>query len=268
MTEQEVLKRLRDDSEYYGPFGKQYLSASNVKQLISKPTEFGLVEKTLALIQGRYFHLYMLEPDKINEIPVHDSKSRVTKAFKDFTLENNLDQYDVLLQKERDHMLKLCDKMKANLEISELVYDSNVQYEVPAIKQIEGVMWKGKCDVLNPNPFQLEIEDQETGELQVLDYPDGAIIDLKTSSDVHKFKWSCREYCYDAQAYIYSTLFNKPFVFIVVDKKNGAMKIAPTTTDFIDRGRVKVKKAVRVYNKFFSDDKTHEISNYVYTEAL
>ena len=163
MTEQEVLKRLRDDSEYYGPFGKQYLSASNVKQLISKPTEFGLVEKTLALIQGRYFHLYMLEPDKINEIPVHDSKSRITKAFKDFTLENNLDQYDVLLQKERDHMLKLCDKMKANLEISELVYDTNVQYEVPAIKEIEGVMWKGKCDVLNPNPFQLEIEDQDTG---------------------------------------------------------------------------------------------------------
>lgn len=268
MTEQEVLKRLKDDSEYYGPFGKQYLSASNVKQLISKPTEFGIVEKTLALIQGRYFHLYMLEPDKIDTIPVFNASSRTTNAFKQYKIEQQLDQYDVLLTKERDHMLKLCDKMKANLEISELVYDSNVQYEVPAIKEIEGVMWKGKCDVLNPNSFQLEIEDQETGEVQVLDYPDGAIIDLKTSSDVHKFKWSCKEYCYDAQAYIYSTLFNKPFVFIVVDKKNGAMKIAPTTTDFMDRGREKVKKAVRVYNKFFSDDKTHEITNYVYTEAL
>jgi len=107
-------------------------------------------------------------------------------------------------------------------------------------------MFKGKCDVLGREE----------------------VIDLKTSSNVHKFRWSCQEYCYDSQAFIYQTLFGKPMVFIVIDKNTFELKISDCSSDFIERGREKVEKAIKVYKKFYSDDATSNISNYIYKETL
>ena len=47
MKREEVLKKLKEDDHYYGSFGKQYLSASNVRDLLFKPTDYGKLEKTL-----------------------------------------------------------------------------------------------------------------------------------------------------------------------------------------------------------------------------
>ena len=35
-----TIEKLRDDSEYYGAFGKQYLSNSDIGTLLTNPTEF------------------------------------------------------------------------------------------------------------------------------------------------------------------------------------------------------------------------------------
>ena len=81
MKREQVIQKLKEDEHYYGSFGKQYLSASNVRDLLFRPTEYGKLEKTLPLIQGGYFHTLMLEPEKLNTYHVLDVRTRNNKEF-------------------------------------------------------------------------------------------------------------------------------------------------------------------------------------------
>lgn len=246
MKREEVIKKLQDDSNYYGKFGKQYLSASDVRALTKRPTEFRVLEKTLPLLMGGYFHTLMLEPEKIKNYPILDVRTRNNKEFNTYMVENNLEQYDILLQKEVDQINRWADKLNSIFAVHELVYSPGAQYEVPEIAEIFGEQWKGKCDILT----------------------DDFVLDLKTSSNIHKFQWSCLEYCYDSQAYIYQTLFERPMRFIVIDKSSLEIKIADCSEEFIERGRQKVQHAVKQYKKFFTDDAPDSIDDYIYKEML
>ena len=246
MEKERVLKKLQNDKDYYGEFGRKYLSASNVRSLLYEPTRYGQFEKTLPLIQGGYFHTLMLEPEKLKEYHVLDCKTRNNKEFNGYRAENNLHQYDILLSHEVEKINTWADKMTSNFELYNMIYDSKNKFEVPNITTIGGLDWKGKCDIL--------------GE----DY----VYDLKTSGNVHKFRWSCKEYCYDAQAYIYQTLFNKPMRFIVIDKTTLEIKIADCSEEFIDSGQQKVENAIKVYKKFFGDEADDDIDSFIYREKL
>jgi len=246
MTEKEILHKLTKDSEYYGDFGKQFLSASNIRDLLYSPTNFNKTEKTLPLLEGRYFHTAILEPEKKDDIPIITCNSRNTKEFRSFCAENELSSYDVLLRKEKEHLDLMIEKLLSNIEVFDMIYGKDTEYEVPNITQIDNVMFKGKCDIITPDN----------------------VFDLKTSSNVHKFRYSCKEYCYDSQAYIYQKLFNKPMTFIVIDKKTFEIKIAECSPEFIQNGEMKVKNAIKVYKKFFKDDSIHNINTYIYKETL
>ena len=37
MTEKQIIKKLKDDKHYYGDFGKQYLSNSDIGKLLTNP---------------------------------------------------------------------------------------------------------------------------------------------------------------------------------------------------------------------------------------
>ena len=246
MKKEEVLKKLQDDDHYYGKFGKQYLSASNVRDLLYRPTDFGKHEKTLPLLQGGYFHTLMLEPEKLDKYHILDVRTRNNKEFNTYRQENNLHQYDILLSHEVSQINKWADKLRSNFDIHDMIYDSDNQFEVPEITEMYGVKWKGKCDILGKD----------------------FVYDLKTSGNVHKFRWSCKEYCYDSQAYIYQTLFGKPMKFIVIDKLSLEIKVADCSEEFIESGRQKVENAVKQFNKFFNDDADYNIDNFVYEETL
>ena len=41
MTKQEVIEKLRNDEDYYGDFGKQYLSNSDISSLLNNPLALG-----------------------------------------------------------------------------------------------------------------------------------------------------------------------------------------------------------------------------------
>lgn len=265
MDREKIIKKLQKDSEYYGKFGKQFLSASNIRQLLYEPTEFNKSIKTLPLLEGRYFHTCILEPEKIDTIPVFNSSSRTTNAFKQFTSESNLSQYDVLLEKEKQRLDNLVDTLMANINVFEII--AGEKTEIPNIKEIHGQMFKGKCDVLVTNPFEVPVEDRN-GNVMLWEYPYGAVVDLKTSGDISKFRHSGSRYCYDSQAYIYQELFDKPMLFIAIDKKLGTIKFSPCSEEFIFSGETKVKQAVKIYEKFFSDEATHDINDYIYTEVL
>ena len=93
------------------------------------------------------------------------------------------------------------------------------------------------------------------------------IVDLKTTSDIDKFKYSAREYNYDSQAYIYSTYFNMDMVFIAVDKGTRKIGVYDCSPQFLERGKDKVERAIDAYRLFFKDE-NFDLKNYCITETL
>ena len=265
MDREKIIKKLQSDTEYYGEFGKQFLSASNIRQLLYEPTQFNKTLKTLPLLEGRYFHTAVLEPDKLEAIPIFNSASRNTNAFKQFVVEQEVHSYDVLLEKEKEKLNSLVDTLLGHFKVFDII--TGQEYEVPNIKEIHGQMFKGKCDVLVSSPFEVSVEDRD-GNISIWEYPDGAVVDLKTSGDISKFRHSSMAYCYDSQAYIYQELFDKPMLFIAIDKKHGTIKFSPCSEEFIFSGETKVKQAIKIYEKFYSDDAIYDINDYIYTEVL
>jgi hypothetical protein len=242
---QEVIEQLRDDNNYYGAFGKQFLSNSDIGTLLTNPQNFGKSrDDNKALLEGRYFHQLLIEPEKAAEVKFVDVATRTTKEYKNFCETNNVDI--VMLRKEKEEIEYLVSVMKRNIVFFDQIYREGNMYETPAVAEIKGMRWKGKADILT----------------------DDAIIDLKTTSDINKFKWSAKAYNYDSQCYIYQQLFGKPLVFYVVDKLTAQLGIYVPSEDFIRGGELKVEKAVEVYNRFFGDNPTDDIANYYIYETL
>ena len=238
----DILEILKDDVKYYGEFGKQYLSNSDISTLLTNPKAFGISRPDNAnFAKGRLFHQLILEPEKASEWEFIDVASRNTKAYKEFVAERDVEF--ALLQKEADEINELVTTMMSNMDFYDDIRHEANQYEVPAVGEIEGVMWKGKADIVHPE----------------------MIIDLKTTSNIDDFKWSARKYNYDSQCYIYQELFGKPLVFYVIDKTNNMLGIFRPTEEFVRGGADKVRRAVDVYNKFFGDNATEDI-NYFYVE--
>ena len=151
-----------------------------------------------------------------------------------------------LLEKENLHIRRLVDVMMGNMDFYDDIRNEGNEYEVPAVGEIEGKMWKGKADIVHPD----------------------MLIDIKTTSKISDFKWSARKYNYDSQCYIYQQLFGKPLVFYVIDKTNNMLGIFRPTEEFVKGGRDKVKRAVDVYDKFFGDNPTDDISFYYVEDYL
>lgn len=246
MAEQrEIITLLRDDNEYYNGIGRQYLSNSDIGTLLNNPQDFGKTrEDNKAFMDGRYFHQLILEPHKAEFIPFVDVSTRTTKEYKAYCETHNL--AFCMLKKEMDEIQNLVNIIKGNIAFYDEIYRAGNQFEVPEVAEIQGMMWKGKADIVT----------------------DDSVIDLKTTSDIHKFKYTAKSYNYDSQCYIYQQLFGKPLVFYVIDKGTGVLGIFRPTEDFVKGGEVKVGKAIEVYNKYFSSNPTDDIVNYYIDEYL
>jgi len=245
ITKERTLELLRDDKEYYGGIGKNYLSNSDIGTLLSNPKNFGKPrEDNKAFMDGRYFHQLILEPEKAKLTKFVDVSTRTTKEYKNFCEDNNLPF--CMLKKEMVEIEKLVSIINSNISFFEEIYKDGNQFEVPAVGEIQGMIWKGKADIVTND----------------------VVIDLKTTSDINKFKWSAKAYNYDSQCYIYQQLFGKPLVFYVIDKVTGVLGIFKPTEDFIKGGEVKVARAIEVYQRYFSANPSDDIDNYYIDEFL
>ena len=239
----DAVEKLKDDSLYYGEYGKKYLSNSDIIYLLKNPTQFRLPQVTTKpMLEGSYFHTLMLEPNKAEDYPIVDVTSRTTKAYKEVCPIGDI----ILLQKEADKIQEMVKIMQGRIELFDLIYADGNEYEVPMVDQIMGNWWKAKADVIHK------------------DY----IIDIKTSSDIDKFMYSSKTWNYDSQAYIYQRMYNKPMLFIVICKTTHRLGMFDCSPDFIKGGQNKVEKATEVYKKFFSDEKTDDINNYIHRQTL
>ena len=230
MNKQDVLKKLEIDEHYYGAFGKKYLSNSDISTLLTNPLALGQPSKpSPAFLVGGYFHTAILEPEKLKKFKIVESSSRNTKAYKEISGGELC-----LLQSEVDKIELMTDKVLANNVCKDLIRGINIEYEKPGITELEGQMWKGKADIVN--------------------HDEKLIIDLKTTADLNKFKWSASKYNYDSQAYIYSKLFGYEFVFIVIDKTTNQIGLFDCSPQFYERGADKVARAAEQYKLFYQSE--------------
>ena len=230
MTKQEVIEKLKIDEHYYGDFGKQYLSNSDIRALLHNPLALGAEsEQRPAFLVGGYFHTSILEPDKLKKFKVIPSSTRNTKVYKEMSGGELC-----LLQHEVDLIEKLTESVLNNKVCKSLIRVGNIDYEQPGITELEGQMWKGKADIVN--------------------HDEKLIIDLKTTADLSKFKSSAYRYNYDSQAYIYSKLFGYEFLFIAIDKTSHQIGLFDCSTDFYESGQDKVKRAAEAYDLFYKTE--------------
>ena len=230
----QVLQKLKKDEHYYGEFGKQYLSNSDIYTLLNNPLELGKPSKPNPnFLVGGYFHTAILEPEKLKSFKIVESTSRNCKDYKEISGGEMC-----LLQHEADNVNLMTDKLMANDICSDLIRGTDGiefnDYEIPMIKEIEGVMWKGKADIVN--------------------HDEKLVIDLKTTGDILKFKNSAYRFNYDSQAFIYSQLFGYEFLFIAIDKNSHQIGLYDCSPQFYESGKDKVMRAVEAYDLFFKTE--------------
>jgi hypothetical protein len=230
MNKEKAIEKLRDDEHYYGPFGKKYLSNSDIGTLLTNPLALGKQQAARpAFLVGGYFHTAILEPDKLSKFKIIEATTRNTKVYKEISGGELC-----LLQHEVDTIELMTEKMLANDICKGLIRDSNTEYETPGITELEGHLWKGKADIINHN--------------------EKLVVDLKTTADLNKFRYSASKYNYDSQAYIYSKLFGYEMIFIVIDKNTHQIGIFDCSPEFYERGKDKVERAVQAYELFYKSE--------------
>ena len=232
MNKEKILQKLKNDEDYYGDFGNQFLSNSHVGRLLKDPLNvFKPSKPSPAFLVGGYFHTCILEPDKLDKYKVVKSSTRNTKAYKDVAGGELC-----LLQHEVDTIELMREKVMSNDICRDLIQGTQIEYEQPGIINMFNNDWKGKADIVNHN--------------------EKLVIDLKTTADIDKFQWSATKYNYDSQAYIYSKLFGYEFLFIVIDKATHKIGMFDCSPEFYERGEDKVRRASEAYDLFY---KTKEI---------
>ena len=240
MEKTKSIERLRNDEDYYGEFGKQFLSNSDISSLLDNPLNFkkpSLPSPAFAI--GGYFHTCILEPEKLNKYKIVKASTRNTKAYKEIAgsdvclLEHEVDQIEVMREKVLDNDL-----------FQDLIQEGKVEYELPGIIKLEGMEWKGKADIVN--------------------HSQQLVVDLKTTANINSFVNSAYKYNYDSQAYIYSKMFGYELVFIVVDKKTHQLGLFDCSDKFLQSGQNKVAKAVQAYNEFFVNGDGYFSQYYIY----
>ena len=231
-----ILQKLKNDEDYYGDFGKQFLSNSDIYHLLNNPLKFHQPsDPSPAFLVGGYFHTAILEPDKLEKFKVIKSTTRNTKNYKEMSggelclLQHEVDNIELMREILMDN--DICRDLIKGADYAE---STCMQWEEPMIKEIEGLTWKGKADIVNHN--------------------EKLVIDLKTTADIKKFRNSAYRFNYDSQAYIYSQLFGYEMLFIVIDKITHQIGLFDCSPKFYEGGKDKVRMAVEVYDLFFKTE--------------
>lgn len=244
MNKEKIIKKLTQDEHYYGDYGKQFLSNSDIAVLLKNPAMLREEKpRTTAMVVGGYFHTAILEPDKLKRFKIIDCSTRNTKKYKEMSegeiclLQHEVDKIELMTEAIMDN--NICRGLIEGL--------GTVEYEMPGITELFGNIWKGKADIVN--------------------HDEQLVIDLKTTSDIDRFKWSASKFNYDSQAYIYSSLFGYEMLFVVIDKETNQIGLFDCSPEFYKSGEEKVRKAADAYDLFYKTD-DFDSKQYLITKTL
>ncbi len=247
----DIIKRMDDDSFYYGYLGENALSSSAAKDLYKSPKSYFNKTKLVnadipALREGRLIHTVVLEEEKLNDkYDFVDIGGRNTKTFKEAKEEAKSKGKEIMLTSELNRANELCNDIRFNAHANELFTGGTA--ETPAIGELFGIPFRGKADYLK----------------------DGHLIDLKTTSKLEgwartaKYTWH-----YDMQGWIYCELFGvNRFTYVVIEKGTGDIGIFELSNETRELGGNKVRQCVNTYKEYFVD-KTSKINDYTIRGVL
>lgn len=240
---EEAIARLQSDDQYYGEYGSQFLHNSDIFTLLNNPQEYGKPKTdTVPMMFGRAFHEQVLFNNCSQDYV--DASTRNTKIYKQEIADNGVEL--MLLKKEYDDIVNLKDIARNHPVISQVLSDSKIKKEVPNLGTLSDseILWACKADIVT----------------------DEYVYDLKTTSSLSGFGYSSKTYNYDSQAYIYSTMFQKPMRFLVIEKGTGCVGLFDTSDEAYHRGREKVLQVEEIYKKYFLYNKDNIENHYKYGE--
>ena len=103
MKREDQLNKLREDEHYYGEFGKQFLSNSDISTLLTNPLSLGKSMSPIpAFLVGGYFHTAILEPDKLKKFKIIEASTRNTKLYKEISYHVPEGSIDYIGYRDRD----------------------------------------------------------------------------------------------------------------------------------------------------------------------
>mgnify|MGYP005989020709 FL=1 len=238
---EDILKKMLDDSFYYGYLGKNALSSSMCKSLLEGPEAYVIAlnkednsKEPQPFRDGRLIHLLALEPHRIEELTIIDS----TKGSKSYKLAvKEKPAQSVYTRAELNRCQSVADAVLEKDEFRELVRFAD--FEIPAIGYYNNIPFRGKADVLLP----------------------GVVVDLKTTSDISNFEQAALLYNYDLQCALYLELFKCfEFKYIVVDKKTKEVEFISFSSEFIQGGYDKLNLATENYYKYLKNKEFYDLN--------
>lgn len=238
--EADILKRMEDDSFYYGHLGQNALSSSSLKKLLQSPRAYQSSlrqsDSSQALRDGQLVHMSILEKHKIKDLIVIEG-TKAKKEFKDAVAEYG--DHRVFTESEVNNAYWIADAVHSNQEAMYLLSDCD--YEIPGIAMVEGIAHRAKADALT--------KDKKV------------IIDIKTtSSDIADFKWSAKKFNYGLQAALYLHIFGaEEFIFLVVQKDTKDIGIFTCSEEFLSYGYADVLAGIQTYKNFFLQPNSDEL---------
>lgn len=236
----EILKKMDDDSFYYGYLGQNALSSSSAKDLYKSPkTYFNKTKEVNSdaapLREGRLIHTVVLEEEKLhNKYDFVSIGSRRTKKFEAAQVEAKSKGKEVMLTSELNKANELCNAIRFNSHANELFTGGTA--ETPAIGELFGLPFRGKADYLK----------------------DGHLVDLKTTAKLDGWERAAKyTWHYDMQGWIYCELFGvTKFTFVVIEKGTGDIGIFELSDETRELGGNKVKQCVNTYKEYFIDKRS------------
>jgi hypothetical protein len=230
--------------------GKPHLSYSSIKYALGDMRLWEMYMKgqlrkeSDALTFGTLYDMLLFERDKaMNEYQVLNDDEVIasiggkspksTKKYKDWKAEIIKTTDKTLVSSE--------DWKKANDMIERLANCGLIQkrlkgkYQVEFNEDINGVPLKGFLDCLG----------------------DGYITDSKSARSVDKFRYDVNSWCYDIQAYIYTTVFGIKDYYWVVQEKTYPYYPAEVkcSEETLFKGEMKFHQALENINSYLDGDK-------------
>lgn len=250
MNEQQIaetIEALRDDANYYGALGRQFLSNSDIVTLHNEPLDYGQGADGLPLIVGDYMHKRILQPELVKSIPVVAAKTRRNKEYTSYVEERTIEGQPkpiFLLEKEAEEMEHWASIIERNHEfVDALQVDIQPnEVEEPMIGEIHGYMFKGKADRINRRR--------------------GFIADLKTTRSLSSFRESIRKYGYHSQAYIYRKLFGLPVRFYVFSKEDGRLAVVDITDTTLGEAEQYVEWGLQKLEYYYGEQPEGDIEQF------
>ena len=124
MNKHEIITKLRSDEHYYGKFGKQYLSNSDIYTLLNNPLAYGQPSVEIpAFLVGGYFHTALLEAEKLSKYKIVNTTSRNTKVYKEAFAKDGIH----LLQSEVDNIERMIEVIAANDVCNNLIRGIDIE---------------------------------------------------------------------------------------------------------------------------------------------